>query len=233
MMGGVPTQVSGQAIKQDASGNDLEVQGLFACGEIASVSVHGANRLGGNSLLDLVVFGRATGLHLGETLAAQTEARPATESDIEESLARTMRWENSTSGEDPVQIRKDLQTCMQNSFSVFREGDAMATGLEELKVIRERLQNAHLADKSSEFNTQRVECLELDNLMETAFSTAVAANYRTESRGAHARFDYPDRDDEQWLCHSIYNPETEQMTKRDVNMTPVHREAFPPKARTY
>jgi succinate dehydrogenase / fumarate reductase flavoprotein subunit len=180
-----------------------------------------------------VVFGRATGLHLGETLAAQTEARPATESDIEESLARTMRWENSTSGEDPVQIRKDLQTCMQNSFSVFREGDAMATGLEELKVIRERLQNAHLADKSSEFNTQRVECLELDNLMETAFSTAVAANYRTESRGAHARFDYPDRDDEQWLCHSIYNPETEQMTKRDVNMTPVHREAFPPKARTY
>ncbi len=233
MMGGVPTQVSGQAIKQDASGNDLEVQGLFACGEIASVSVHGANRLGGNSLLDLVVFGRATGLHLGETLAAQTEARPATESDIEESLARTMRWENSTSGEDPVQIRKDLQTCMQNSFSVFREGDAMATGLEELKVIRERLQNAHLADKSSEFNTQRVECLELDNLMETAFSTAVAANYRTESRGAHARFDYPERDDEQWLCHSIYNPETEQMTKRDVNMTPVYREAFPPKARTY
>ncbi|MCE1875022.1 FAD-binding protein, partial [Enterobacter hormaechei] len=96
MMGGVPTQVSGQAIKQLADGSEAEVQGLFACGEIASVSVHGANRLGGNSLLDLVVFGRATGLHLGETLAAQVEARPATESDIEASLARTMRWENST-----------------------------------------------------------------------------------------------------------------------------------------
>ncbi|GAM55578.1 succinate dehydrogenase [Vibrio ishigakensis] len=233
MMGGVPTQVSGQAIKQDANGNDVDVQGLFACGEIASVSVHGANRLGGNSLLDLVVFGRATGLHLGETLAAQSEARDASESDIEESLARTMRWENSTSGEDPAQIRKDLQTCMQNSFSVFREGEAMANGLEELKVIRERLADAHLSDKSSEFNTQRIECLELDNLMETAFATAVAANYRTESRGAHARFDFPDRDDEQWLCHSIYNPETEAMTKRDVNMEPVHREAFPPKARTY
>ncbi|USD64546.1 succinate dehydrogenase flavoprotein subunit [Vibrio sp. SCSIO 43136] len=233
MMGGVPTQVSGQALTQTASGEDVEVQGLFACGEIASVSVHGANRLGGNSLLDLVVFGRATGLHLGETLAAQAEARPATESDIEASLARTMRWENSTGGEDPVQIRKDLQTCMQNSFSVFREGEAMATGLEELKVIRERLKDAHLADKSSEFNTQRVECLELDNLMETAFATAVAANYRTESRGAHARFDFPERDDANWLCHSIYNPETEAMTKRDVNMTPVHREAFPPKIRTY
>lgn len=180
-----------------------------------------------------MVFGRATGLHLGETLAAQSEARDASESDIEESLARTMRWENSTSGEDPAQIRKDLQTCMQNSFSVFREGEAMANGLEELKVIRERLADAHLSDKSSEFNTQRIECLELDNLMETAFATAVAANYRTESRGAHARFDYPDRDDEQWLCHSIYNPETEGMTKRDVNMEPVHREAFPPKARTY
>lgn len=95
MMGGVPTQVSGQAIKQDSHGKDVEVQGLFACGEIASVSVHGANRLGGNSLLDLVVFGRATGLHLGETLRAQAEARPATASDIEASLARTMRWETA------------------------------------------------------------------------------------------------------------------------------------------
>ena len=233
MMGGVPTQVSGQAIKQDANGQDQEVQGLFACGEIASVSVHGANRLGGNSLLDLVVFGRATGLHLGETLALQAETPEATEADIEASLARYNRWENSTGGEDPAQIRKDLQSCMQNNFSVFREGDAMAKGLEELKAIRERLNNAYLSDKSTEFNTQRIECLELDNLMETAFATAVAANYRTESRGAHARFDYPDRDDANWLCHSIYNPETEDMSKRDVNMQPVLREAFPPKARVY
>lgn len=233
MMGGIPTQVSGQAIVQSLTGQDSEVQGLFACGEIACVSVHGGNRLGGNSLLDLVVFGRSTGLHLGETLAAQTEARSASSSDIEASLSRYMRWEESKSGEDPVQIRKDLQRCMQNNFSVFREGEAMATGLEELKVIRERLKNAHLADKSTEFNTQRIECLELDNLMETAFSTAVAANFRTESRGAHARFDYPDRDDANWLCHSIYHPETETMTKREVNMSPVHREAFPPKVRSY
>lgn len=233
MMGGVPTQVSGQALKQNAAGVDEEIPGLFACGEIASVSVHGANRLGGNSLLDLVVFGRATGLHLGATLAVQAEATPATEADIEASLVRLNRWNNTQEGEDPVQIRKDLQMCMQNNFSVFREGDAMATGLAELKVIRERLKHARLDDTSTEFNTQRIECLELDNLMETAMATAVAANYRTESRGAHARFDFPERDDVNWLCHSIYNPETEAMTKRDVNMAPIHREAFPPKARVY
>ncbi|MBF8999528.1 MULTISPECIES: succinate dehydrogenase flavoprotein subunit [Vibrio] len=233
MMGGIPTQISGQALKQTSSGDDVEIQGLFACGEIASVSVHGANRLGGNSLLDLVVFGRSTGLHLGETLAAHAESRPASESDIEASLSRAMRWENSTGGEDPAQIRKDLQQCMQHNFSVFREGAAMAEGLEELKQIRERLEDGHLADKSKEFNTQRVECLELDNLMETAFSTAVAANFRTESRGAHARFDFTERDDENWLCHSIFNPETEEMSKRHVNMQPISRDAFPPKVRTY
>ena len=109
----------------------------------------------------------------------------------------------------------------------------MAEGLSELKEIRERLQNARLDDKSSDFNTQRIECLELDNLMETAYSTAVAANFRTESRGAHSRFDYPDRDDGNWLCHSVYLPESDTMLKRDVNMTPKLRQAFPPKARTY
>ena len=156
-------------------------------------------------------------------------------SDIDASLARFNRWENSTAGqgEDPVQIKKDLQQCMQLNFSVFREGDSMATGLQELKEIRERLQHARLDDKSSDFNTQRIECLELDNLMETAYSTAVAANFRTESRGAHSRFDFPDRDDTNWLCHSVYNPVTDEMSKRDVNYAPKTREAFPPKARTY
>ncbi len=233
MMGGIPTQVSGQAVGQTADGRDVDIQGLFAVGEIACVSVHGANRLGGNSLLDLVVFGRATGLHLGETLAAQSEARAASESDIEASLARVNRWNSTRNGEDPVQIRKDLQSCMQRNFSVFREGAAMAEGLEELKTIRERLKTARLDDTSSDFNTQRVECLELDNLMDTAYATALAANFRTESRGAHCRFDYPDRDDQQWLCHSLYNPVTDSMSRRQVNMEPTLRPAFPPKARTY
>jgi succinate dehydrogenase / fumarate reductase flavoprotein subunit len=235
MMGGVPTNVHGQALRPTADGREEVIPGLFACGEIACVSVHGANRLGGNSLLDLVVFGRATGLHLGEALAATAEYRQASDSDLEASLSRFNRWESSKpgQGEDPVQIKKDLQQCMQLNFSVFREGAAMAEGLEQLKVIRERLKYARLDDKSAEFNTQRIECLELDNLMETAFSTAVAANYRTESRGAHARFDFPDRDDENWLCHSVYSPETESMFKRKVNMETKFRPAFPPKARTY
>ena len=235
MMGGIPTNVDGQCLTLDENGNDKVVNGLFACGEIACVSVHGANRLGSNSLLDLVVFGRATGLHLGDKLDEMTPSREASESDLEVAMARFNRWEGSEKGkgEDPVQIKKDLQECMQLNFSVFREGDAMAEGLKQLKEIRERLKTARLDDKSADFNTQRIECLELDNLMETAYSTAVAANFRTESRGAHSRFDYPDRDDENWLCHSVYNPATEDMVKRDVNMAPKLREAFPPKVRSY
>lgn len=232
-MGGVPTNVNGQALNIAADGTETIVEGLFAVGEIACVSVHGANRLGGNSLLDLVVFGRAAGQFLGTYLNEAQSGNDASESDLEASLARTNRWESSTKGEDPVQIRKDLQMCMQLNFSVFREGEAMAQGMKELTEIRERLKTARLDDKSSEFNTQRIECLELDNLMETAFCSAKAANFRTESRGAHARQDFTERDDENWLCHSVYTPETEEMTKRSVNMKPVHREAFPPKARVY
>ncbi|MGK7289729.1 FAD-binding protein, partial [Salmonella enterica] len=233
MMGGIPTKVTGQALTVNEQGEDVVIPGLFAVGEIACVSVHGANRLGGNSLLDLVVFGRAAGLHLQESIAEQGVLRDASESDVEGSLERLNRWNNNRNGEDPVAIRKALQECMQHNFSVFREGDAMAKGLEQLKVIRERLKNARLDDTSSEFNTQRVECLELDNLMETAYATAVSANFRTESRGAHSRFDFPERDDANWLCHTLYQPQTESMTRRSVNMEPKLRPAFPPKIRTY
>ena len=234
MMGGITTNVDGQALGMDANGVTSPIKGLFACGEIACVSVHGANRLGGNSLLDLVVFGRATGLHLGKAIDG-IDAREASNDDVDAAMVRFNRWENSEvgKGEDPVQIKKDLQQCMQLNFSVFREGDSMASGLKELGDIRERLDNARLDDKSSDFNTMRIECLELDNLMETAYTTAVASNFRTESRGAHSRFDFPDRDDKNWLCHSVYLPETKSMMKREVNMSPTLREAFPPKARTY
>ncbi|MUH71857.1 succinate dehydrogenase flavoprotein subunit [Psychrosphaera haliotis] len=233
MMGGVPTNVNGQALTKAEDGSFKEVEGLFAVGEIACVSVHGANRLGGNSLLDLVVFGRAAGQYLEKYLGEGKGATDVSEDDINAALERYNRWENNKDGEDPVQIKKDLQSCMQLNFSVFREGKAMAQGLAELKEIRERLKHAKLSDNSSEFNTQRIECLELDNLMETAYATAVAANFRTESRGAHSREDFLDRDDENWLCHSVYDPNSEEMSKRDVNMSPKYREAFPPKARTY
>jgi succinate dehydrogenase / fumarate reductase flavoprotein subunit len=233
MMGGVPTTVNGQVLKLDADGKDVEVKGLFAVGEIACVSVHGANRLGGNSLLDLVVFGRATGKHLGQVLSKVNTAKAPTEENIQAALARYNRWEKGNGTESPSEIRKDLKECMQNNFGVFRDGPAMAEGLAELENIRKRLKNAKLSDKSSEFNTDRIECLELDNLMETALATAKSANFRTESRGAHSRFDFPDRDDANWLHHSVFIPETESMCKRDVNMAPVLREAFPPKARVY
>ncbi|WP_094751877.1 succinate dehydrogenase flavoprotein subunit [Psychromonas sp. CD1] len=233
MMGGLPTTIKGQVLRVDAEGKDVEVQGLFAVGEIACVSVHGANRLGGNSLLDLIVFGRATGQHLGEILGAENKVKEVTQENIDQAMARLNHWEKGEGDECPDEIRKDLQQCMQNNFSVFREGKAMAEGLEELKVLRKRLKNAQLKDHSKEFNTSRIECLELDNLMETAYATAVAANFRTESRGAHSRFDFPDRDDKVWLCHSLYDPIHEKMSKRAVNMAPVLREAFPPKARVY
>jgi succinate dehydrogenase / fumarate reductase flavoprotein subunit len=233
MMGGIPTDVNGQALTVDEKGETKPVPGLFACGEIACVSVHGANRLGGNSLLDLVVFGRATGMHLGETLAANSEARESSASDVDEAMARFNRWENTQKGEDPVQIKKDLQNCMQMNFSVFREGDSMADGLKELKEIRERLKHARLDDTSKEFNTQRVECMELDNLMEVAEATAIAALERKESRGAHSRYDYPDRDDVNWLKHSLFFPTTKKLKKRDVNFKPKTVDTFEPKVRTY
>ncbi|MCR3755716.1 MAG: succinate:quinone oxidoreductase, FAD binding protein [Sodalis sp. Psp] len=233
MMGGIATKVNGQAITVNSKGEDVVIPGLFAVGEVACVSVHGANRLGGNSLLDLVVFGRAAGMYLQESLKKQGPSREASDSDIDAALTRYHRWNNNRSGENPIEIRKALQTCMQNNFSVFREGDLMAKGLTELKEIRERLHYARLDDTSTKFNTQRVECLELDNLMETAYSTALSANFRTESRGAHSRSDFPNRDDKNWLCHTLYLPESDSMTRRKVNMQPTVRPAFPPEVRTY
>lgn len=233
MMGGVPTKVTGQVIQQNDDGSETDVEGLFAIGEIACVSVHGANRLGGNSLLDLVVFGRAAGQHLGTVLQQMGTPKSASLEQIEQSLSRLKRWENNKEGEDPVAIRKDLQMCMQLNFSVFRTGEAMAEGLKQLQVLRERLANAKLSDNSKEFNTQRIECLELDNLMATAIATAYSANYRQESRGAHSREDFLERDDDNWLCHSVFDPVSENMSQRKVNMSPKYREAFPPKKRTY
>ena len=235
MMGGIPTNVHGQAIKLSGGheGEDQFVNGLFAVGEVACVSVHGANRLGGNSLLDLVVFGRAAGLFIEDQLRQGMTQYEPTDANIDEAMARLNRWESSTGGESVPALRKELQSVMQNHFGVFRKGDLMAEGVAKLADLRKRIANAHLEDKSKPFNTARIEALELDNLLEVAEATAIAAEGRTESRGAHSRYDYPDRDDENWLCHSIFDPKAKKLGKRDVNFKPKTVDTFQPKARTY
>ncbi|MFP8965254.1 succinate dehydrogenase flavoprotein subunit [Pokkaliibacter sp. CJK22405] len=233
MMGGIPTNVGGQALAVDSEGKDYQIEGLFACGEVACVSVHGANRLGGNSLLDLVVFGRAAGLHIEKVLADGYEAQEAREEDIDRALARLERLNASTSGESVAEVRADLQKTMQLYFGVFRDGEKMQTGLKLLEELRTRVENVHLPDKSNAFNTARIEALELQNLYEVAVATAYSAEARKESRGAHARYDFPDRDDENWLKHSLFFPLNKSVSKRDVNFAPKTVEAFPPKARTY
>ena len=233
MMGGIPTNVNGQALTVDAAGNDSVIPGLYACGEVACVSVHGANRLGGNSLLDLVVFGRASGLFIEKALRDGIELRDAGQSDLEAASARLDALNEREKGEQVAPMRQELQEIMQNHFGVFRTGEFMREGIAKLQTLRGRVEEVVLADRSSAFNTSRIECLELQNLFETAEATAIVAEARDESRGAHAREDFTERDDENWLCHSLYHSDTKQVSKRSVNFTPRTVDTFQPKARTY
>ena len=232
MMGGTPTNIHGQAFKISSSNNDY-IPGLFSVGEAACVSVHGANRLGGNSLLDLVVFGRAAGLHINEALKSGGGVADADKDDIDGALHSLNKLNESTSGYEVSSVKRELQEVMQNYFGVFRRGDYMEKGVSALADIREKIDNLHLQDKSAAFNTNRVEAIELQNLFEVAEATAISSLQRTESRGAHAREDYPDRDDENWLCHSLYDPISKSLGKRKVNFEPKQVDAFPPKIRTY
>ena len=233
MMGGIPTNVNGQALTIDSAGNDSVIPGLYACGEVACVSVHGANRLGGNSLLDLVVFGRASGLFIEKALRDGIELRDAGQTDLDAASARLNALNEREKGEQVAPMRQELQAIMQNHFGVFRTGEFMREGIAKLATLRGRVEDVVLADRSSAFNTSRIECLELQNLFETAEATAIVAEARDESRGAHAREDFTERDDENWLCHSLYHSETKQVSKRSVNFTPRTVDTFQPKARTY
>ena len=233
MMGGIPTNIHGQAITVDGQGNDQVIPGLYACGEVACVSVHGANRLGGNSLLDLVVFGRASGIFIESALRDGIELRDSGRTDIEAAGDRLRALNERQGGENVADLRRELQNVMQNHFGVFRRGDFMRDGIAKLAELRGRVDNVVLEDKSDAFNTARIEALELQNLFEVAEATAVVAEARDESRGAHAREDFTERDDENWLCHSLYHSSGKQVSKRAVNFSPNTVDTFQPKIRTY
>lgn len=230
MMGGIPTNRFGQVITHQ-NGNDIIINNLYAIGECASVSVHGSNRLGSNSLLDLIIFGRAAGKHI---LQEQSHHN-STELDqdgIDKALTRLHRWEKKE-GDAVEPIRQEMRQIVQNYFGVFRTAKNMATGLEKFNTCAERLSHAAIKDHSKVFNTARLEAMELENLLLVAAATIHSAIARTESRGAHAREDFLERDDENWIKHTLYFQADNTLDYRPVIDKPLTVDTFPPKKRTY
>ena len=232
MMGGIPTNIHGQVITKNNQGEDEIVNGLYSIGEAANVSVHGANRLGGNSLLDLVVFGRAAGRHINDDVSKSSQSSLSKE-NIEQSIMPLVKLQETKAGESVFALKAEMQNIMQSYFGVYRNETLMKEGIEKLKSVTEKTKKIHLGDKSNQFNAERVEILEYLNLLDIANSTAYSALERKESRGAHAREDYPERDDENWLCHSLYFKNNDEVKKRKVNLSPKSVDAFKPKARVY
>jgi succinate dehydrogenase / fumarate reductase flavoprotein subunit len=232
-MGGIPTNVHGQVVAPKNGNPNTVVEGLYAIGECACVSVHGANRLGTNSLLDLVVFGRAAGNFIVEQNLQAASHRELPENGADVSLARLAKLEGSTQGEKVQDVANDIRNTMQNYCGVFRTSELLAEGVTKIKALADRAANIHVADKSKVFNTARVEALELANLVETAKATIVSAEARKESRGAHAHRDFPERDDAQWMRHSLWYSENNRLDYKPVNLKPLTVETFQPKKRTF
>jgi len=232
-MGGIPVNINGQVVMPRDGNPNAVVPGLYAIGECACVSVHGANRLGTNSLLDIVVFGRATGNFVVEH-NLKADAHPPLPRDAGElSRARLARIDGATAGESVPEVANDLRKSMQAHCGVFRNEALLASGVAKVMELEQRVMRTAITDKSRVFNTARVEALELDNLIETAKATIVSAHARQESRGAQARSDYPNRDDVKWLKHTLWFREGNRLDYKPVNLKPLTVDAFPPKARTY
>ncbi len=232
-MGGVPTDRNAQVVTPARHGPEEAMPGLYAAGECACVSVHGGNRLGGNSLLDILVFGRAAANNMIEYIEENPYHRPINENSVDQAMARLARWDRKHGDESVDEVREDMKRVMEQHCGVFREKALLDEGVKKILEIEQRLQNAVLRDHSKVFNTARIEALELENLMDLAVATVVSAAAREESRGAHSRVDFPDRDDINWLKHSLFSKEGRQLDYKPVRMKPLKVASFPPKPRVY
>jgi succinate dehydrogenase / fumarate reductase, flavoprotein subunit len=242
-MGGIPTNIHGQVVSPDGKGAQKVVNGLYAVGECACVSVHGANRLGTNSLLDLLVFGRAAGNHIVETNDKTVSHKPLPADAADKTLARLARLDNSTSGEYSQDVANDLRAAMQQHAGVFRTQAILDEGVTKINAMRERVGAIHLGDKSKVFNTARIEALEVENLIEAAQATMTSAAARKECRGAHTVNDYErpaddaefplGRNDKEWMKHTLWDSASNSLSYKPVNLKPLTVESVPPKVRTF
>ncbi|HKX42646.1 MAG TPA: FAD-binding protein, partial [Burkholderiaceae bacterium] len=239
-MGGVPTNIHGQVVAPKDGDPNAVIKGLYAVGECSCVSVHGANRLGTNSLLDLLVFGKAAGDHIVASGLKDKAHKPLPVDAADYTLARLAKLDASTSGEYAQDVANDLRTTMQQHAGVFRTQASMDEGVVAVKAIAERVKNMHLGDKSKVFNTARIEALEVENLIEVALATMISAAARKESRGAHSVDDYGDtpqhpngRNDEVWMKHTLWYSEGNRLDYKPVKTKPLSVEWIPPKVRTF